>query len=1691
MSDARTLLADLEALGMHFWEEQGQLRFRGPRGVLTDERRALLTAHKPAILELLAGPPTGIDADPQTRHDPFPLTDVQSAYLLGRGEAFAFGGVGCHGYGEICFAELEPDRLETAVNELIARHDMLRAVVADDGTQRVQAAVPHYPVPVTDLREATGEQAEAALAGIRATLDHRVYRPGQWPLFGLALTRTPTGDVLHLSIDFLICDFASIQVLLSDLWQLYVGKRLPELPYTFRDYLRHDRAQTDPATRTRDRDYWLGRIDELPPAPELPRVSAGDGVPRFRRWDTVLDRAETAALRAAAGAAGISVSTAVLAAYTEVVGAWSRQPRFSVTVTLLDRKPYDPQVARLVGDFTSVSLLGVDTGDTEVSFAERAVRLQGALWADLAHRTFSGIEVIRELGRRRGAAGALMPIVFTSAIGLGDQADALGGELRAGVSQTPQVWIDCQNIERDGCLATNWDVREGVFPEGLVDDMFAAYVALLRALAADAGAQAAGSAWSARTPVGLPPAQAAVRAQVNDTAGRLPEARLTDGFVAQARRDPQRPAVFAGGRSYSYGELLDRSHRVAAELRRRGLATGDLVAVVLDRGIDQLAGVLGTLLAGGAYLPIDTGQPQPRRDAILADADVRWVLSDGSVPGSVAVGGLPAAGPVTVAPPVAPDDVAYVIYTSGSTGSPKGVVVSHRAAWNTIDDINERYAVTEHDRVLALASLGFDLSVYDIFGLLAVGGALVVPDPERHNDPSHWAQLCVEHRVTVWNSVPAQLHMLAQYLRLPGALLPALRLALLSGDWIPVNLPDEVRDRIPGLRVVGLGGATEAAIWSIAHPDAAAPPGWPSIPYGTPLRNQTFHVLDPGYRDRPDWVTGELFIGGAGLAEGYLGDAERTTARFVRRPGTGERLYRTGDLGRYRPGGLIEFLGREDQQVKIRGHRIELAEIESVLADHPAVGAAVVVPVGEPPLGRRLVAVVEPATTAQATEVDVAAAVGPAIEAADAVLTDVDQAGYLRYARALDAAALGAMLDTLRAAGLFRVVGQAHELAEVLTELRAVPRHARLVRRWLAALTEGGILTEATLTEGGILTETVGSAGGGPAGPAMNGGGLVAAPRAWALAAPQPEGLTASRWAEVDRLVPAGEARLAAYFRASNDLLPQLLRGEADPLALLFPGGRADVAANLYEEALFNRWVNRAAGRIVAALADQHPDRPLRILEVGAGAGGTTAAVLAALGDRPVDYLYTDLSGYFLGLGRQRFADRAGLRFAVLDLDADDPAGWPPGRYDVVLAGDVLHASTDAARATGRLRELLAPGGQLVFLEMTREHYQIMTSLEFLVRLDEAAGDFTDVRRDSTATFLTQRQWSEVVTALGGTVRAVLPQTDTLLYELGMHLFVADFPDGRAQVDPAELTAHLSARLPGYMVPADIVLTDRIPLGATGKVDRAALARSHARLGRPDPAAPPQSAGAADESTGEADPIAALWAEVLEVAHVGPDDDFFTLGGDSLRAAQLVGRMIETVPELGSAFFDELLQLMMESRTIRAFRAGLDGTRSADPPPPGPAVTAPPAGPVLIGGDPAGASAYALVPAEGGPDEALVARLGRDGAVYALAPAAGPPGYAEQAAAITGRLNLVGVGAGAVDAVQAARMVLENAVTADRFDRLILVDPEVADGTPIDLYSGDLTVLCAESAAQRQRTFWEGVCLGDVDVLDHPAPAAR
>jgi amino acid adenylation domain-containing protein len=457
-----------------------------------------------------------------------------------------------------------------------------------------------------------------------------------------------------------------------------------------------------------------------------------------------------------------------------------------------------------------------------------------------------------------------------------------------------------------------------------------------------------------------PAAKKRLLSEWNQTAADYPtDLCLHQLFEARVAEDSHAIAVVCQEKSLTRGELNRRANQLAHYLQQIGVQPETLVGICLERSLEMAIAVFAVLKAGGAYVPLDPNYPPARLNYLLDDAQAEVLLTQSKL-----LERLPATSAQIIcldqdedikaledtnpSSPVKSDNLAYVIYTSGSTGNPKGVAIEHHGAVNTLFDIEERFTVQPQDRVLAVSSLSFDLSVYDLFGVLGSGGTMVIPRPASCPDPEHWLELIAQQQISIWNSAPALLELVVNYAISFGGQLPSsLRLVLLSGDRINPNLIVQLQSLNPQLEIVSLGGATEVSIWSICYPIPQNWSGEKSIPYGRPLHNQSFYVLDAQQQLVPIGVIGELYIGGVGVARGYLQRPELTASKFIPNPfleetplahkAKGDRLYKTGDLGRYFPNGNIEFLGRIDNQVKIRGVRIELGEIEATLLQCPEI----------------------------------------------------------------------------------------------------------------------------------------------------------------------------------------------------------------------------------------------------------------------------------------------------------------------------------------------------------------------------------------------------------------------------------------------------------------------------------------------------------------------------------------------------------------------------------------------------------------------------------------------------------------------------------------------------------------------------------------------------------------------------------
>ncbi len=1437
--------------------------------------------------------PGDFRVDAENRFQPFPLTDVQYAYWIGRQGQFGLGDVSCHVYVEVEVGGLDTERLNSAVTSLVKRHEMLRAVILPDGTQRILAEAEPYRVRLVDLRGMQRDKAEESLELLRQELSHAVHPSLTGPLFDITASRIDDLKTrLHISLDLLIADGWSFNILINDLYSFYCDPdtTLPKIEISYRDYIMAEHAARNSEAYENSLKYWRDKLASLPPAPELPvsRHPSELAETKFVRLSAGMDKDKWDRLKKKAAQEGLTPSGVLLAAFVQVIGRWSKSPRFTIMMTLFNRLPFHPQVNSLVGDFTSLIALAVDTAG-ERTFAEKARAVQKQFWEDMENRCVSGVQVLRELTRINGGeAQSSMPVVFTSVLPYGgssgeetstlEMPEGLPVDFVYCISQTPQVWIDFQIFDRKGALSYNWDIVSGLFPEGLPEDMFDAFNALLADLCDNE------ALWHGEEYTRLPSAQAELRKKVNMTEAPFPQKLLHELFLEQAEKQPQMEAVVAAGVRMTYGELAARAGDIGRLLASKGAGPNQLVAVIMEKGWEQAAGVMGILFSGAAYLPIDPAVPQQRLDYILRESEARIALTQSrlintlTVPEGVELIGVGIDAPFGCSRTDGrsillqrPEDLAYVIYTSGSTGMPKGVMISHSGAVNTVYDINQRFGVGSGDRVVAISSLNFDLSVYDIFGLLGAGGTVVFPSQEEVRDPACWHRLIIDEKITLWNSVPAFVEMLYEYVSGKKESLPScLRLIMMSGDWIPVSLPGKLRSLCPGVRLISMGGATEASIWSIVY-DIDAPgevcEGWRSIPYGKPLSNQTFHVLNDALEPCPDWVPGHLYIGGSGLAMGYFKDQDKTSKSFFINHESGERLYSTGDLGRYLPDGNIEFLGREDLQVKIRGHRIELGEVEEAIRSHPGVRDAAVV-VCEGRKGDKYLSAFAAAedfsenplfTVVDGDRDAICAQWGMAVEAgkskAAEVFAGIDAEEFARFGRYLEDYAISVMGSILNMLGVFTRPFERYTADELIRSAGIDERYRDLMKQWLDALLCRGLVK----MEGSCYT---------------NAGALTGEPGEYTAAEDGPKSPAFAGYA----------GGIKKYFNELIKSCPGMLMGKTEPLQVFFGSGLSLSPELLLRMTPAVNELGGVAGDILKAIANAKGQGTVRVLELGARTGTLAKQLLELLPDYKISYTVSDSSPFFLDIAEENLKAFPNTGFKLMDMDGEASAqGFIPNSFDVVIANHSLHRAVNLPFTLGQVHSLLSPGGSLIMTELTQSSALQLVSVGIL---EAGFTRLTDSRAEKRQPLLSEDEWRTVICTAGFEELRAFPGSELKPGVSGRAVLLARSASRAYVFNEDAVRDHLRQTLPEYMLPHSIELLRDMPLTANGKVDRRALSQKGAKIALPD------SSAAAPASECE-EKLLDVWKEVLKVESAGIRDSFFELGGDSLVGTRMISKIRE------------------------------------------------------------------------------------------------------------------------------------------------------------------------------------------------------
>jgi amino acid adenylation domain-containing protein/non-ribosomal peptide synthase protein (TIGR01720 family) len=819
--------------------------------------------------------------------------------------------------------QLEPVRLRAAANTLLARHEALRISIRTIGGRPVQVVAASVTAPWREVDVSGALDVAAALSAILASERERRFDLERAPLLRFVLARTgPRRHQLIMSNHHLLLDGWSMPVLVSDLMSLYAGKPLKS-SFALRDQHAWLKRQDKPAARAAWRDALRGldgptRLSEPEPGSHARDVCTI----RVDLPESLTDRLTALTRRHEA-----TLSTILQGCWAVLLARLTGREDIAFGVTVAGRPAELQDVERRVGLFINTLPERVRL-DPRECWLDLFRRMQ-AMHADLLPHQHLGLtEILEESGQ--GELFDTLLIVENYPMDARQLCSEVHGLEITGIEGFDGTHYPVTLVAIPGERMTlRLDCRMSRLDSEAAQTLLTRFVHLLEGVAAAPQATLAAHDLLGGCEVDR-------LASWNRTTLAIPEEDVATLFSRQARRTPGTIAVEQGGQRWSYAEVEGRSDRFAQSLIARGIGPDDLVALTLPRTPDIVVAILGVLKSGAAFLPIDPAYPQARIAAMLADARPAMVVDrlpahDGSGPGLTAL--------VQSEPSLHPEHLAYVIYTSGSTGTPKGVAVTRAGMANLLAAMQDRIGLTAGDRLLAVTTLGFDIACLELLGPLLAGATIVVAASGDVKDPRRLAHLAGLSRANVMQATPTLWDAFLREMedipaRRESAPHPDFRLALVGGESLSPYLAERLRAH--ARRVVNVYGPTETTIWSTSA-DLAASRAAPAI--GRPLWNTRVQVLDPWLGRCPPNAVGELYIAGRGLARGYVGRPDLSAERFVADPygGPGARMYRTGDLARWSADGELEFLGRSDHQVKLRGFRIETGEVEAALRAHPAV----------------------------------------------------------------------------------------------------------------------------------------------------------------------------------------------------------------------------------------------------------------------------------------------------------------------------------------------------------------------------------------------------------------------------------------------------------------------------------------------------------------------------------------------------------------------------------------------------------------------------------------------------------------------------------------------------------------------------------------------------------------------------------
>lgn len=1372
----------------------------------------------------------------------FALTDVQYSYFIGREDDQILGGVGCHAYLEIDGKNVKEARLQETWNQLQYRHPMLRAKFTQDGYQEILDKPYSEEIEIFDLSELDEEIVHSKLIEIREQISHRKLNVKEGQVAGLSLAKLADEKTrIFFDVDLLVSDVMSMSIMLKELAELYSGIELGSFDaYTFKDYIQN--GTSNPKNES-DKEFWEQKINSFEiETPNLPLKKQPEQVKetKFTRRKKVIEKEKWEMIKEIALSYKSTPSMVLLTAYALILERWCNQEKFFINIPLFNRDLENEYLKDMVADFTNILLVEHETTN-DASFLDTLKRINKTFLENVAHSTYSGVQVQRDISKKQGASINIAPVVFACNIDYPLETKVSRetlGKISYMVSQTPGVWLDFQSYISNGKLILCWDSVDELFPIGLLDDMMDSLYEILESLIEK-------NNWEKRIDV-LPQNQKIVRKQDVEAILPLqyPDETLYDGFIRNVQLSPERVAIIDSEtkEQITYHKLYEISLKVADYLNNNGVEKGDYIGITLPRGSRQLYAIFGILFAGATYVPIGISQPNDRRTKIYAQIGIKHIISDEKTvkdcilnQDEVEIIDLDVAmtniskleNPVEISP----YDSAYIIMTSGTTGVPKGVEIMHTSAVNTCIDINEKYKVNAEDTILMVSAIDFDLSVYDVFGILSAGGTLITLNEEDYKEPDLWIELIDKYKVTLWNSVPILFDMLVTMVEGGDYELP-LRIVMLSGDWIGINLVQRFYKLNTDALIVGMGGATEASIWSnYLNVPREIPKDWISIPYGIPLKNQVYRVVDEFGRICPNYVKGELLIGGVGVAKGYHGDRELTDKKYFIDDGI--RWYRTGDNGRTWNDGTIEFMGRKDTQVKVKGYRIELGEIEEAMRGFPDVDNVVVDYIGNDHAGKKLVSFVKMKEISSSDTPIKKEQVFINLRKDLKNILDINKVSmtYNEFIKNLNTLCLEFIISCFKDIGIDFSVAS-YSISDIQNISFISSKGKKIISRWIEILAKFKIIG----LEGQVY-----------------------------------------RYKKQEYLFADIEnekiKKISSYFLKIIPEVKYILSGEKMPLEVLYSRNLRFYDILKYFVGYDN--LKRNILQTIERVNKYFKGKKIRVLELGTRDVEITSDIVKLLDRNISRYVYVDDSEFYRS-DLKELLEKEFFEYEVVKGELSEK--FSDNSFDIVISINSLHRN-NLMDLGFDISKVLTPLGLFLGVEIRN----ISLFYDAVVGMIELTEDKIGSKKKIETIVAVE----QVIDSLKSCSYDILYSTEHNNVELNGNMIIIALNRNKTILENEQLKKFLERRVPIYMIPDVYYNIGEFPLNKNGKIDRNKLKKLAMNYSKNKKNIYKQN----EEYDDVEKILCEIWETVLSVRNISKTDNYFNVGGDSLTATEIAGKV--------------------------------------------------------------------------------------------------------------------------------------------------------------------------------------------------------